>query len=90
MDNPVASCDEAWLAYVQCRCTRGFDCVLLSSNAAVCAGTSAETPNWGTRKVGVDPPSGCVAIDATDYCCPAEWRAKVTCASSARFRNPPG
>jgi hypothetical protein len=70
--NPVPDCASSWLAYSQCRRTRGEDCVLLARNASVCSGSGADTPDWATCKVNVDPPSGCVPLDATDYCCAAQ------------------
>jgi hypothetical protein len=69
-DNPVASCAASWTAYTQCRRTRGYPCALVMRDASVCPDPA--TPDWGTCKVDVEPPDGCVPLDATDYCCPPE------------------
>jgi hypothetical protein len=71
-DNPVAACATSWLAYSQCRRTRGFECVIITHDASVCTSADAATPNWVTCKVDEDPPSACVTLDSTDYCCPDE------------------
>ncbi|HVJ19614.1 MAG TPA: hypothetical protein VM686_29540 [Polyangiaceae bacterium] len=71
-DNPAADCAATWLAYSQCRRTRGEDCVLLTRNASVCTSQNADTPDWATCKLNVDPPSGCEPLDATDFCCAAQ------------------
>ncbi|HEV8245498.1 MAG TPA: hypothetical protein VGP93_07010, partial [Polyangiaceae bacterium] len=58
----------SWTAYSQCKRTKGFDCAILTRDDANCIRITG-APNRVTCKVDSVPPSGCISLDATDYCC---------------------